>query len=880
MRAEPAAVTEATAATAPLVKGPRWLLPAGALLLAAVLAAYLADLVTHLSYMAAMRDLVVYRNGGLIVRHVSPAYDPHHGSPLYDWTGQNGVQFTYPPFAAVIFSVASVLSWTAMRWAMTLASLAALGLSLWLVFGALGYRDRPAIRLGATLGVSALALATEPVQQTLALGQVNLLLMLLVVADLLTGGALTPGGRTRWWHGLGIGIAAGVKLTPLIFIPYLLLIRRYRQAAMASGVFAATVALGYAILPRDSGTYWAHGLFLKANRIVFLGTRGNQSLRGVLTRLAGSVSAGTVPWIAAAVLVVVAGLVAAALLYRARQPVPAMLACALTGLLVSPLSWDHHWVWVAPGIALLAHLGATAARRAGPGRVVGGRGGPVPRLRLLAAVLEPLPVRPDPGGPGLVRAGHLLRDRQQALVPRVPLARPAAAGREQRRAGRAGLPGRPGRGGRAALCHGAAPGPRTPQGTRKAQPVTDGTSLAGLRERLVAEVLQTSGIRDERIAAALRDVPRHLFLPHLPPEDAYLDDAIVTKRDADGQPISSSSQPAIMAIMLDQLTLAPGQRVLEIGAGTGYNAALMRHIVGPSGTVVSVDIDADLADRAREHLASAGYPDVTVVAADGAEGYPPGAPYDRVIATVGVSDLAPAWLHQAGPGARIVVPLDVRGSQLAVAFGRSGSGGHWVSRSIAPCGFMRMRGSLAGPERTVVLQPGLSVMLPDGLTLADGHEVDGAALAAFLDEPPAGFATGVRASSVQVFWGLGLWLATRDRRSCGVTEERPAGNDPGRLARAPLAGTGMAATAGIVDSGGIAVLTADERSPRPGRGRASWPWRWPGSARTAPSSAPPSPRTCRPGTRQVSPARRGCTWTPIRGRRRTSQTRPRPAMPC
>jgi alpha-1,2-mannosyltransferase len=364
VRAEPAAVTEATAATAPLVKGPRWLLPAGALLLAAALAAYLADLVTHLSYMAAMRDLVVYRNGGLIVRHVSPAYDLHHGSPLYDWTGPNGVQFTYPPFAAVIFSVASVLSWTAMRWAMTLASLAALGLSTWLVFGALGYRDRPAIRLGATLGVSALALATEPVQQTLALGQVNLLLMLLVVADLLTGGALTPGGRTRWWHGLGIGIAAGVKLTPLIFIPYLLLIRRYRQAAVASGVFAATVALGYAILPRDSGTYWAHGLFLRANRIVFLGTRGNQSLRGVLTRLAGSVSSGTVPWIAAAVLVAVAGLVAAALLYRARQPVPAMLACALTGLLVSPLSWDHHWVWVAPGIALLAHLGASAGRRA------------------------------------------------------------------------------------------------------------------------------------------------------------------------------------------------------------------------------------------------------------------------------------------------------------------------------------------------------------------------------------------------------------------------------------------------------------------------------------------------------------------------------------
>src|SRR5208282_1646795 len=177
--------------------GSRWLLPAGILLLAAALAVYLADLVSHLSYMAAMRDLVVYRNGGLIVRHVAPAYDGHRAFPLYDWTGANGVQFTYPPFAAVVFAVASVLSWTVLRWAMTLASLAALGLSLWLTFGALGYRGRTAMRLGATLGVSALALLTEPVQQTLSLGQVNLLLMLLVCVDLLTGGALTPGGPTR-----------------------------------------------------------------------------------------------------------------------------------------------------------------------------------------------------------------------------------------------------------------------------------------------------------------------------------------------------------------------------------------------------------------------------------------------------------------------------------------------------------------------------------------------------------------------------------------------------------------------------------------------------------------------------------------------------------
>ncbi|HEX2824183.1 MAG TPA: glycosyltransferase 87 family protein [Streptosporangiaceae bacterium] len=366
VRAEPAAAAKTTAATGPPRDGTRWLLPAGALLLLAVLALYVADLLTHLSYLTAMRDLVVYRDGGLIARHVAPAYNGHRASPLYDWTGPNGVQFTYPSFAAAVFAVASVLPWTVLRWAMTLASLTALGLSAWLTFGALGYRDRPKVRLGATFGVSALALLTEPVQQTLSLGQVNLLLMLLVVADLLThqgGTPLFPGAKTSWWHGIGIGIAAGIKLTPLIFIPYLLLVRKFRQAATAAAVFAATVPLGYAILPRDSGHYWGGRLFLNANRIVFLGTRGNQSLRGAVIRLAGSVTAGTTPWIAAAALVVIVGLIAAAVLYRAGQPVPAMLACALTGLLVSPLTWDHHWVWVALGIALLAHLGAQARGR-------------------------------------------------------------------------------------------------------------------------------------------------------------------------------------------------------------------------------------------------------------------------------------------------------------------------------------------------------------------------------------------------------------------------------------------------------------------------------------------------------------------------------------
>ncbi len=336
-----------------------------------------------------------------------------------------------------------------------------------------------------------------------------------------------------------------------------------------------------------------------------------------------------------------------------------------------------------------------------------------------------------------------------------------------------------------------------------------------MRERLADQVIAANRIDSEPIAAALRDVPRHLFLPELRPELAYADDAIVTKRDESGRPISSSSQPAMMAIMLYQLGLAPGQRVLEIGAGTGYNAALIRHIVGGSGQVTSVDIDSELVGKARAHLSGAGYPDVTVLCADGAAGCQAYAPYDRIIATVGVSDLAPAWLAQAVPAARIVVPLDVRGTQVCIAFARDGPV-RWTSRSLAPCGFMRMRGSLAGPERIVTPAPGLSITLPDGVAQPGGQDVDADALAAVMAGPPVPHETGVSAGPAEVFWELGLWLATREPRACRVDEEGPAvaaahrreAADASRLGHAPLRGRGWRATVGILDSGGIAVLNA------------------------------------------------------------------------
>ncbi len=322
------------------------------------------------------------------------------------------------------------------------------------------------------------------------------------------------------------------------------------------------------------------------------------------------------------------------------------------------------------------------------------------------------------------------------------------------------------------------------------------TELAELRARLAAQV----GTGNPAIEAALRTVPRHLFVPDVPPEEAYQDEAIVTKRDDAGIPVSSSSQPAIMAIMLDQLALAPGQRVLEIGAGTGYNAALISNIVGPDGQVTSVDIDPDVTLEASAHLAAAGYLAVTVVTADGAAGFPAHAPYDRLIATVGVSDLAPAWLSQV-PQGPMVVPLDVRGAQVSVAFERRGRDEYWASTSVVPCGFMRMRGALADAHDAVTLAPGLGLRLRD-----PGTVLDPAALANALIAPPAAVEpTGVTAVAQQVFWGLNLWLAVHEPLACEVGEELRRGRQP-VLSGVPKCSASYQGTYGIVADDGIALL--------------------------------------------------------------------------
>jgi protein-L-isoaspartate(D-aspartate) O-methyltransferase len=210
-------------------------------------------------------------------------------------------------------------------------------------------------------------------------------------------------------------------------------------------------------------------------------------------------------------------------------------------------------------------------------------------------------------------------------------------------------------------------------------------------------------------------VPRHFFLPQVEVGEAYRDTAIVVKSDAEGLPVSASTQPAMMAIMLEQLGLAAGHRVLEVGAGTGYNAAVMAHLVGDSGSVVTIDVEPDLVVQARVNLAAAECHGVTVICGDGADGAPDFAQFDRIIVTAGAWDLVPQWLEQLGDGGRIVLPLSVRGIQLSVAFSRAGTG-TWVSGSARRCQFIRMTGGSAGPESVVPLgpQPGLHALVADG----------------------------------------------------------------------------------------------------------------------------------------------------------------------
>lgn len=218
-----------------------------------------------------------------------------------------------------------------------------------------------------------------------------------------------------------------------------------------------------------------------------------------------------------------------------------------------------------------------------------------------------------------------------------------------------------------------------------------------LQQEMLQSMRRENALATPGVEAAFADVPRHLFLPNVSLEDVYSDKSIGVKYDASGLLTSSSSQPSMMAIMLNQLELDSGQNVLEIGTATGYNAAIMKHIVGDKGTVTSIEIDNDLAKQAQDNLQRAKYGRVTVVNADGVQGYGPRAAYDRIVSTVGVWDVPPAWLSQLKPQGSVVVPIVIDGVQVSARFVPM-SDGTALSVDNRPCAFVYMLGQYAGPD--------------------------------------------------------------------------------------------------------------------------------------------------------------------------------------
>jgi protein-L-isoaspartate(D-aspartate) O-methyltransferase len=228
-----------------------------------------------------------------------------------------------------------------------------------------------------------------------------------------------------------------------------------------------------------------------------------------------------------------------------------------------------------------------------------------------------------------------------------------------------------------------------------------------LRQRLVVRLRRAGTLSDPVVERAFLTVPRELFVATMAAreglEAVYRDDAIVIKQDAVGRPASSSSQPSIMAIMLEQLQVRPGQRVLEVGAGSGYNAALLSILVGPGGRVISVELDEEVARSARAALAQGGYP-VQVVTADGRQGWAAAAPFDRIIVTASTDDIPRAWFDQLAVDGCLVLPLRFSRRwflpQAVVALRRTAAG--LESVAVVPGAFMALRrspgnGQLPGP---------------------------------------------------------------------------------------------------------------------------------------------------------------------------------------
>jgi alpha-1,2-mannosyltransferase len=379
-------VITAAGRTRPATVVPAWFLLPG-------LGALLASVVAYVQYQryfpAAGFDLDIYRDAVQAFRA---------GRPVYDLTFALGLPYTYPPITLSLLTPLSTLEAAEALPVMTALSLTAVFLTVWFVTGLTGYRGI-AGRTGVAGAVTGLALWLEPVSSNLSLGQVNAVLMLLVVADLAAPDRV-------WLKGAGIGVATACKLVPGIFVVYLVLTRRLRAATVAAAAFVLMTIAGCVTAPEASDAYWLHGLFLDPSRVAAAtgpGFVANQSVRGFLLRSCGNTAGAAAMWVLLALAIIGAGLTLARLAHRRGEEAVAVVTVAFTALLVSPVSWSHHWVWVA---VLLPVLLDVVLRN--DGRVQTVASGLLPAWTLML-LTWPLPSREDepPGANGIIWVAHL-----------------------------------------------------------------------------------------------------------------------------------------------------------------------------------------------------------------------------------------------------------------------------------------------------------------------------------------------------------------------------------------------------------------------------------------------------------------------------------------
>jgi alpha-1,2-mannosyltransferase len=283
-------------------------------------------------------DLEVYRAAGRAVLQGNALYE----HPLVLDERPWALPFTYPPWAAILFTPLALLSAPVARFAIVIANDALLvfvAFRSWQVMRPA--TDRRRLLLLAVLTASLLFL-TEAVHYTVYNGQVNLLVLALVLGDLIRG----DDRRTK---GTGLGIAAGIKLTPLIFVPYLLATRRLHAAVVATTTFLGTVAVGFLILPHDSAQFWLAGTLTDVSRIYPNTTSThNQSVRGMLLRSGMSIQSVQLAWLTVAMAIGVLTILVAVWATRRGLHLLALTLCGLSSAALSPWAWGHHWVWLIP----------------------------------------------------------------------------------------------------------------------------------------------------------------------------------------------------------------------------------------------------------------------------------------------------------------------------------------------------------------------------------------------------------------------------------------------------------------------------------------------------------------------------------------------------